>query len=186
VLVDEAYFEFCGQTLIGKGDQVPNLFVTRTFSKAYGLAGLRLGVLIGDVEQMRTIRRVSSPYNANAVALACLPEAIADQNYIQHYVSEVLAGRARLEHALQGSGIQCWPSQANFVLARVGLTATDSAAFVEQMHRRGIMVRDRSADHGCEGCVRITLGLREHTDRLLEALAETITELSLSQGAPRT
>jgi histidinol-phosphate aminotransferase len=185
VLVDEAYFEFCGESVIAKREKFPNLFVTRTFSKAYGLAGLRIGVLIGDAEQMRSIRRMSSPYNVNAIALACLPEAIADQGYIQQYVSGALAGRARLERSLQDCGIHFWPSVANFVLARVGSTAEDSAAFVESMRRRGILVRDRSSDYGCEGCVRITLGPREHTDRLLEALTQTIAELGIAQGASR-
>ena len=182
VLVDEAYFEFCGQTTIAKRDE-KNLFVARTFSKAYGMAGLRVGMLIGEEAQMRAIRRVSSPYNVNALALACLPEAIADQGYIQQYVGEVLAGRARLERSLQECGVQFWPSAANFVLARVGSTAEDSAAFVEHMRRRGILVRDRSSDHGCVGCVRITLGPREHTDRLLEALTSTIAELGIPEGA---
>jgi histidinol-phosphate aminotransferase len=117
--------------------------------------------------------------------LACLPEAIADQSYIRQYVSEVLAGRARLERSLKDCGVQFWPSSANFALARVGSNAEESAAFVEQMRRRGILVRDRSSDYGCEGCVRITLGPREHTDRLLEALAETVAEIGIPQGASR-
>ena len=183
VLVDEAYFEFCGQTMLSRRRELPNLFVARTFSKAYGLAGLRSGLLVGDPDQMRAIRRVSSPYNVNAVALACLPEAIGDQAYIQQYVSEVLESRARLESALAATGIQFWPSQANFVLARVGSSRADSAAFVDQMRRRGILVRDRSSDHGCEGCVRITLGPREHADRLLVALRESFEELRVGQGA---
>ena len=79
ILVDEAYFEFYGKTMLPRHREVPNLFVARTFSKAYGLAGLRVGVLVGDPEQMRAVRRVSSPYNVNAVALACLPAALADQ-----------------------------------------------------------------------------------------------------------
>jgi histidinol-phosphate aminotransferase len=180
MLVDEAYFEFYGQTLLPRCREFPNLFVARTFSKAYGLAGLRIGVLVGDPDQMRAVRRVSSPYNVNAVALACLPEALADQAYIQQYVSEVRQSRARLERSLEAREIHFWPSQANFVLARVG-----SAAFLEQMRRRGILVRDRSSDHGCEGCVRITLGPREHTDRLLMALQETFEELGVAQGASR-
>ena len=183
VLVDEAYFEFSGQTVIARRRELPNLFVTRTFSKAYGLAGLRIGMLIGDAEQMHAVRRVSSPYNVNAIGLACLKEAITDQDYIQQYVSEVLAGRARLERSLQECGIPFWPSAANFVLMRVGSIAEDAAAFVECMRRRGILVRDRSSDHGCAGCVRITLGPREHTDRLLEALTSTIAELGIRQGA---
>jgi histidinol-phosphate aminotransferase len=181
LLVDEAYFEFYGQSMLAARDEISNLFVARTFSKAYGLAGLRVGALIGDSDQMRAVRRVSSPYNVNAVALACLPEALGDQTYIRQYVSEVRESRARLERALEALGVQFWPSQANFVLARVGA----AASFVEHMRRRGILVRDRSGDHGCEGCVRITLGPHEHADRLLTALQETCEELGIAQGASR-
>jgi histidinol-phosphate aminotransferase len=181
VLVDEAYFEFYGQSILAARGELPNLFVARTFSKAYGLAGLRLGALVGDAEQMRAVRRVSSPYNVNAMALACLPEALKDQAYIQQYVGEIRESRVRLEKALEGMGIQFWPSQANFVLALVGA----AGSFVEQMRRRGILVRDRSGDHGCEGCVRITLGPRPHADRLLAALHETCEELGIAQGASR-
>jgi histidinol-phosphate aminotransferase len=180
ILVDEAYFEFYGHTLLGHWRELPNLFVARTFSKAYGLAGLRIGVLLGDREQIRSVRRVSSPYNVNAAALACLPDALADQAHVREYVREVCAGRKRLESAYASAGIRFWPSAANFVLARVG-----SAEFIQQMRRRGILVRDRSSDHACEGCVRITLGPQEHTDRLLVALQETLEELRLGQGASR-
>lgn len=185
LLVDEAYFEFYGQTALPSHREMPNLFVARTFSKAYGMAGLRVGVLAGDPEQMHGLRRVSSPYNVNAVALACLPEALADQAYIQQYVSEVRESRGRLERAFAAGGIGFWPSEANFVLARIGATASDAASFVECMRRRGILVRDRSSDYGCEGCVRITLGPREHTDRLLVALQETFEQLGIAQGASR-
>jgi histidinol-phosphate aminotransferase len=181
VLVDEAYFEFYGESMLATRGKVPNLFVARTFSKAYGLAGLRSGALIGDAEQMRAIRRVCSPYNVNAAALACLPEALSDQDYIQQYAGEIRESRSRLEHALEASGIQFWPSQANFVLARVGA----AASFVEHIRQHGILVRDRSSDHGCEGCVRITLGPREHTDRLLIGFKETCEELGIVQGASR-
>ena len=160
--------------------EIPNLFVTRTFSKAYGLAGLRIGVLLGNSDQIRSVRHVSSPYNVNAVALACLPEALADQSYIQQYVSEVCEGRERLEDTLKSNGIPFWPSHANFVLARVG-----PPEFMQEMRQRGILVRDRSSDHGCKGCVRITLGPRQHTDRLLAALQETLQELGITQGVSR-
>jgi histidinol-phosphate aminotransferase len=185
LLVDEAYFEFYRKTILERRREAPNLFVTRTFSKAYGMAGLRLGVLIGDEEQMRVVRRISSPYNVNALALACLPEALADQSYISEYVAEVLEGRIRLERALKEREIQFWPSQANFVLLRVGQSRTDAALFAEQMRKRGILVRDRSADEGCEGCVRVTLGRREHVGRLLQALDVVIPEIAIGQGASR-
>jgi len=181
ILVDEAYFEFYGQSMLGAREQLRNLLVARTFSKVYGLAGLRIGVLIGDADQMRAVRRVSSPYNVNAVALACLPEALGDHAYIQQYVNEVREARSRLERVLKANRIQFWPSEANFVLARVGA----ASFFVEQMRRRGILVRDRSSDHGCEGCVRITLGPRAHADRLLSALQETLDELGMVKGASR-
>jgi len=183
ILVDEAYFEFCGTTFLPSRRNHSNVFITRTFSKAYGLAGLRVGVLIGDPDQMFSLRRICSPYNVNAIALACLPEALADQSYIERYVNEILQSRARLENTLQSRSIPFWPSQANFVLARVGSTKSDSQAFVEQMRRRGILVRDRSSDHGCEGCVRFTLGPEEQTTRLLIALDEVLEVLAITNGA---
>jgi histidinol-phosphate aminotransferase len=189
LLVDEAYFEFYGETLMPRCGETPNLFVARTFSKTYGMAGLRVGVLVGHEEQMRAVRLVCSPYNVNAVALACLPAAIADQGFIQQYVRDVLQSRTRMEHAFADSGIQFWPSQANFVLFRVGSDRVASAAFVAKMRELGILVRDRSSDPGCEGCVRITLGPSAHTDRLLAALPEVLKEvlkdLCIPQGASR-
>ncbi len=174
VLIDEAYSEFSAQSILGNRAQTANMFVARTFSKAYGLAGLRIGALIGDGELMETIRRAASPYNVNAIALACLPEALADQEYIRRYVGEVCEWRARLESVLSETGIRFWPSQANIVLMRVGATADDAGSFVAEMRRQGILVRDRSGDPGCAGCVRITLGTREHTDRLLSALPKAL------------
>jgi len=185
VLVDEAYFEFYGRTMLECRNECGNLFVARTFSKAYGMAGLRVGVLIGDAEQMHAVRLVCSPYNVNAVALACVPEAIQDPAYLAEYVEGILEARARLQNMLTASGIQFWSSEANFVLLRVGSSKDDSARFVEHMRRRGILVRDRSSDHGCEGCVRITVGPREHADRLREGLQSTIEECGIAQGVSR-
>ena len=175
--MDEAYFEFHGQTVIPDVVGLPNLFVARTFSKAYGLAGLRIGILVGPRKQMPMVRRVSSPYSVNAVALLALSEALADGEFVVNYVSQVKAGRARLENELTNVGIAWWPSEANFVLMRIGERHRD---FVGSMRQRGILVRDRSADPGCDGCVRITLGTTEQTDRLLSAVRDVVTELKLS------
>src|SRR5215469_7116988 len=182
ILIDEAYFEFCGQTILHQRRELTNLFVARTFSKAYGLAGLRVGVLVGDKEQMRSVRRVCSPYNVNAVALACVPDAIEDQVYIREYVREVLESRAQIESFLQSNQIQYWPSQANFLLMQAGKTKAEAARFVEEMRCRKILVRDRSSDYGCAGCVRITFGPQTHTERLLTALEETFEKLGFTQG----
>jgi histidinol-phosphate aminotransferase len=174
VLVDEAYFEFYGESLLEYAGKVQNLFIARTFSKAYGMASLRVGLLAGPAEQVQNLRRSCSPYNVNGVALACLPAALADQEYVRKYVAEVQWSRSRLEKEFRGLGISFWPSQANFVLARIGARHAD---FVRGMRARGILVRDRSSDYGCDGCVRITAGWREHTERFLGALRETLKEI---------
>jgi len=174
ILIDEAYFEFYGQTVMDLIDKYENLFIARTFSKAFGLAGFRLGILAGCAEQMRLVRRVSSPYNVNGVALACLPEALADREYVAGYSAEVRTGRRRLEDEFASLGIPYWPSQANFVLARFG---EFRKPFVDAMRSRGILVRDRNSDPGCESCVRITVGTNEQTDRLLRELRSALESI---------
>ena len=94
VLIDEAYFDFYGETLIPDLENYPNLFVARTFSKAYGLAGLRLGVLIGAPEQIAYMRRIGVPFNVNSVVLACLEEALSDQAFVSQHVAQVRQARA--------------------------------------------------------------------------------------------
>ncbi len=96
VLVDEAYFHFYGESVMDCVGLAPNLFVARTFSKAYGLAGLRLGLLAGSAELMRWVRRVLSPYSVNSLGLSCLPPALEDSSYMDWYVCEVLAARSRI------------------------------------------------------------------------------------------
>jgi histidinol-phosphate aminotransferase len=178
VLVDEAYFEFYGQTLLHEICNLPNLFVARTFSKAYGMAGLRVGVLVGSLQQMKMVRKAASPYNVNAVALACLPAALDDQCFVEQYAADVRRGRERLETMFHSLGIRYWPSQANFVLAEFGSCAQ---SFVAAMASRGILVRDRSSDPGCEGCVRITVGAPEQMDRLLATLEETVRAMPIGE-----
>lgn len=175
VLVDEAYFEFYGESLLEHAGQVPNLFIARTFSKAYGMAGFRIGMLAGAAPQIQDLRHACSPYNVNGVALACLPAALADQEYVRQYVSEVRTSRDQLQKEFSNLGIPFWRSQANFVLARIGPL---HAEFVKGMKSRGILVRDRSSDWGCEGCVRITAGWQAHTHRLLSTLHQTLKEIN--------
>jgi histidinol-phosphate aminotransferase len=176
VLVDEAYFEFHGETLLDRAGTLPNFFVARTFSKAYGLAGLRIGLLAGDPQQIAMVRRVASPYNVNAAALAVLPEALRDREFVERYAADVRRNRDKLQRELSGLELQYWPSQANFVLLRIG---EKHAEFVQAFRRRGILVRDRNTDPGCEGCVRLTVGSYEQTEILITALREIIAELGL-------
>jgi histidinol-phosphate aminotransferase len=179
VLVDEAYFHFYGETVMELVDSIPNLVVARTFSKAFGLAGLRIGVMICSVEIMRWIRRVLSPYSVNSLALACLPAALNDSAYLKWYVGEVLAARSEFEAALDKAGVRRWPSAANFVLADIG---PQHGKFVRLMSAGGVLVRDRSNDPGCEGYVRITIGTREQMREATTVLNETLAEIRKDGG----
>jgi histidinol-phosphate aminotransferase len=109
-----------------------------------------------------------------------LPEALRDQEYVEHYVAEVQRGRAELEQELKTLGLRYWPSRANFVLVRVGPAY---AEFMQALRSRGILVRDRSSDPGCEGCVRLTVGSYEHTRVLIGALREVVEKLGIRQEA---
>jgi len=180
LMVDEAYFHFYGETVLDLVGAVPNLVVARTFSKAYGLAGLRIGMLAGPVELMRWVRRVLSPYSVNSLALACLPPAIEDAAYLDWYVGEVRAARAEFESALDALGMRRWPSRANFVLVEIG---PRHAEFVRLMNAAGVLVRDRSSDPGCDGRVRITIGTREQMKQAIAALDRTMTTLRAGSEA---
>lgn len=175
LLVDEAYFHFHGETVLQETAKVPNLIVARTFSKAYGLAGLRIGMLAGHPETMRFVRKVSSPYNVNAIALECLPEALTDEEYLRWYAEEIRKSYQLAQTRLQRLGVRYWPSHANFILMKIG---TQHKAFVDAMRRQGVLVRDRSSDPGCDGCVRITLGPLDHTQRGLTALENSLKEIA--------
>lgn len=176
VLVDEAYYHFHGETVMDLVGRIPNLIVARTFSKAYGLAGLRLGLLAGPVEIMRWIKRVLSPYSVNQLALACLPPALEDEAYLNWYVGEVLAARAEFEAALDAACIRHWPSRANFVLVNIGAQHKE---FTRMMNAAGVLVRDRSSDPGCDGYVRITIGTREQMRTAIAAMNTAVRELKI-------
>ena len=174
VMVDEAYFHFFGDTVLGDIASTPNLIVARTFSKAYGLASLRVGMLAADARLIGYLRKVSSPYNVNGVALAVLPEAIADTAYLDWYTLQVHQGREQIFQALRELGVRTWPSAANFVLMDIGPRHEQLCAV---MRKKGVLLRDRSSDPGCDGFVRITIGPEEHVARGIEALRDSLAEI---------
>ncbi len=174
VLVDEAYFHFFGETMLDCIGKTPNLVVARTFSKAYGLAGLRVGALVAPEHIMQWLRRVISPYSVNHLALVCIPVALADDAYLNWYVAEVQAARAGLLATLTALHVPHWPSGGNFVLVSIGARHRE---FVEAMRRRGVLTRDRSNDPGCTGCVRITVGTREQMESATQAMSAALEEI---------
>lgn len=165
VLIDEAYFEFFGTTALPLLREYPNLFVSRTFSKTYGMASMRLGCLFSDERNTAMMRKAQSPYSVNMLAALAARVAITDRDYISSYVGEVLAARASLYEALERLGIPFYRSEGNFVLARFGARA---AEMCEKLRAVGILVRDRGYE--LPGCVRVTVGTREQTARLLQEL----------------
>jgi histidinol-phosphate aminotransferase len=173
VLVDEAYADFAGLTLVGAPElaALPNLIVGRTFAKAYGLAGIRVGALVGSAAALAPLRRIVPPFSLNACAVAALTAALDDIEYHRWYLDQVRASKALLYEALDRAGIRFWPSDANFVLAQVGGRA---AAIVAGLAARGIHVRDKSRDPACPGCIRITTGVVEHTQACIRALEEVL------------
>src|SRR5271154_4652564 len=177
LMVDEAYYHFHGESTMSDLAAVPNLIVARTFSKAYGLANLRVGMLAGNAELLKFVRKTGSPYNVNGIALACLPAAVADNEYIAWYIEQVRVGRERMMNGLRELGVPFFVSQANFVLMNIG---PKHRALVETMHARGVLLRDRSTDPGCDGFVRITIGLEDHVTRGLDALKASLQEIGWS------
>jgi histidinol-phosphate aminotransferase len=174
LMVDEAYFHFHGETTMGDVGSIPNLIVARTFSKAYGLANLRIGMVCGDARLIGFLRKVSSPYNVNGVALAVLPDALADDDYLNWYVLQMHQGRERMFTALEEMGVRTWPSAANFVLMDIGAKHKELCA---AMRERGVLLRDRSSDPGCDGYVRITIGVEEQVTQGIAALRESLAAI---------
>ncbi len=174
LMVDEAYYHFDGSSVMDDLAAVPNLIVARTFSKAYGLANLRIGMLAGNAELLKYVRKVSSPYNVNGVALDCLPVALADEEYVAWYSEQVRVGCERMMNGLRELGVPFFPSHANFVLMNIGPKHKE---LVQTTRTHGVLLRDRSADPGCDGFVRITIGLKDHVTRGLEALRTSLAEI---------
>ena len=167
VFMDEAYFEFSGITALGQIEHSRNLFVSRTFSKVYGMAAMRLGCLFSHTANIAYLHKAQSPYSVNTLAVLAAQAAIRDTAYVESYVAEVLAARELLCVGLERLHIGYVPSSANFILIRAGARARE---ICECLRGQEILVRDRSYE--APGCVRITVGTRAQTRRLLAALEE--------------
>jgi histidinol-phosphate aminotransferase len=171
VLIDEAYIEFGGTSFLPQLHRFPNVLVGRTFSKAYGLAGMRVGVVIGQPEALDPVRAVTLPFNINAVAIAATLAALEDSEFLPRYAAQVEESRRRIGAACRRLGLEYWDSAANFVLVRVGDAAP---AVVEALAASKVHVRDRSRDPSTRGCIRITAGMLPHTDAAIEALESAV------------
>jgi len=164
VFLDEAYIEFAGKSLAGLVMEYPNLVVGRTLSKAFGLAGMRLGYAIAPPWIAEQYRRVAPMFSISSPSLAAGTAALGDLDWMKECVRRIVSERERMRSKLPCA----LPSQANFLFLQ---TRRRSKALAEQLLCRGIIVRDCSSFHGCgERCLRVTVGRREENDRFLEEL----------------
>ncbi len=164
VLIDEAYYEFCGITMLPYLNEYPNLFVSRTFSKVYGMAALRVGCLFSCADNMAAIHKSHSPYSVNYLAAIAAKAAVEDTAFLRNFVTEILAAREVLTAGMERIGVPYVPSQANFVLMHVGPKAQQ---ICDKLSAEGILVRNRSYE--IPGCVRVTVGTQDQTRRFLAA-----------------
>jgi len=174
VFVDEAYADFSGRTLIGPAlERHRNLVIGRTFAKAHGLAALRIGAIIAHPDTLAPLAAILPPYSLNVCAVRALEAALGDRAFLDEYVAQSAESRRRIYAFCDTRAFPYWPSEANFVLVRIGPQARD---IVGALADRGILIRDRSAAPGCGGCVRITAGIVEHTEICLAALEDVLAQ----------
>ncbi len=173
VLVDEAYCDFSGETVLPWIRKYENLIVTRTFSKAFGLAALRMGFLMANRNLAEMIHRAQNPFAVNSVALVSACEAVRHSEFARAYAAQARASRSMLTRKLDAMGIPYVPSAANFVLTRVGDRASEIA---RRLRKKGILVRDWNYDPHLRGYLRFTVGSAAQTRRLIREL-EALTGL---------
>ena len=174
VFVDEAYHDFLGENFLAAAADYPNVLIGRTFSKAYGLAGMRVGVLIASPAILKPIRKAMPLFNLNVVAVAALRAALKDPDFRAWYIAQAGESKQIVYAACERAGLRYWKSSTNFVLIDGGSRAR---AIVDGMIANGVLVRDRTKDPACPNCFRVTTGVVEHTRKAaatLEALCEKL------------
>lgn len=177
VIVDEAYVEFSGDgsgtavSAVGALDELPRLVVSRTFSKAFRLAGLRLGYLYGPEWVVDDVRRVRLPYHLDAIKQVAAEVALEQEAAFLEHRGRVASERERVRDGLDAvDGVEVWPSAANYLLFRVA----DARAVFDGLLARGVLVRDFSTRPRLGGCLRVTIGTRAENDAFLGALADVL------------
>ncbi len=173
VIVDEAYAEYSGKGMIGKVNEFDNLIVLRTFSKAYAMAGLRVGYAAACEDLADKMNKVKIPYSLNMVSEGAAIAALKDQDFIGRSVDLVKKERPVLTKGLKKLGFEPFPSDSNFILMR---SPVDHACLVDGLKEKGVLIRDFGSKRRTENCVRTTVGTRELNDLLLERAGEVIED----------
>ena len=173
IMVDEAYCEFSRQTIAPLVREHKNLLVLRTFSKAYSLAGARMGYILADPEVITEFVKVRQPYSVDAVSQAIALEVVRNRDLFQDRIDRIIEQRGVLAEGLAAiEGVRVYPSDANYLLVR--LEGIDAGEVWQQLLDRVYLVRDFSRSAGLENCLRITVGLPEENEGLIRALAQIL------------
>ncbi|WP_299760506.1 histidinol-phosphate transaminase [uncultured Pontibacter sp.] len=171
VVLDEAYIDFADvRSWTARLDQFPNLVVLQTFSKAWGMAGLRLGLAFASAEIISVLDKIKPPYNINEATQELALQALEREEALKDMIEEIVQERELLMEALPDMPAveQVYPSDANFILVKV----KDANSLYNYLLDKGIVVRNRSSLPGCEACLRISVGTLEENQKLLKAIAE--------------
>ncbi len=176
VLLDEAYWQYCGKSAKEKIWKFPNLIIMQTFSKAFGLAGLRLGYLVANPGTIRFIKKGASPYSVNTIAMKAGQAAMQDADFVENYVAEVRKNREYVSAELEALGIKTYPSEANFIVARFGENA---ATICRKLSENGVLVRDVGQYPLLGGCLRITIGTSGQCEILLNRVKSALRPQAL-------
>ena len=169
VLIDEAYVEFADVSVLDLINEFQNLFVSRTFSKAYGMAGIRFGCLFSDAQNIEWVQKAQSPYSVNVVAVAAALAAVQDEEYLANYVDDVRESRNFVETEFSRLGIKYFKSSGNFLLFDVGHRAKEIR---DQLAAHGVLIRDRSYE--ISGCVRVTIGTKQQMKLFIRELERAL------------
>ena len=169
VVIDEAYIDFSDQaSWLAKLDQYPNLIITQTLSKAYGLAGIRLGICYGSAEVIAVLNKIKPPYNVNELTQQRALERLQNQAKIDNEITSIIAQRESLLKVLNEVSFveKIYPSEANFILAKVD----NANKRYDELIAKGIVIRNRTTQPLCENCLRFTIGTEDENKKLMEAL----------------
>jgi len=170
VVIDEAYIDFSEQkSWLEKLNEYPNLIITQTLSKAYGLAGIRLGICYASEEIIAVLNRIKPPYNVNELTQQKAIERLLKRAEVAQEVAAIIAQRTKIIAALKEVSFitEIYPTDCNFVLVKVD----DATMRYQQLIKNGIVIRNRTTQPLCENCLRFTIGTEKENEKLLEVLS---------------
>lgn len=174
IVVDEAYYEFCGKTMADKVNGYENLIVVRSMSKFFGLAGLRVGYALSNSKIIEALEKARLPFNISSIAENAAIAALGEITWFERIRREILEERKFIMHEINKLGLDVLPSEANFLLVK--LHSIDMRKFIEGLYREGVIVRNVTGVQGLKGnYLRITIGKKEENRKLISAIRKLMT-----------